>query len=106
MHSSDHVSMFSEDIPNNSQFGFSSALTAIVAGGLIYTFNGFQTVVAYASEVKNPGRNIPLTSVRILIDCDPSLPYNFSRSDNPSSHTCHKMSESICWRSMSCMPKH
>lgn len=67
MHSSDHVSMFSEDIPNNSQFGFSSALTAIVAGGLIYTFNGFQTVVAYASEVKNPGRNIPLAIILALL---------------------------------------
>ncbi|MEY8766213.1 MULTISPECIES: APC family permease [Francisella] len=67
MHSSDHVSMFSDDIPNNSQFGFSSALTAIVAGGLIYTFNGFQTVVAYASEVKNPGRNIPLAIILALL---------------------------------------
>ncbi|NDT66654.1 APC family permease, partial [Francisella tularensis subsp. holarctica] len=67
MHSSDHVSMFSEDIPNNSQFGFSSALTAIAAGGLIYTFNGFQTVVAYASEVKNPGRNIPLAIILALL---------------------------------------
>lgn len=67
MHSSDHVSMFSEDIPNNSQFGFGSALTAIVAGGLIYTFNGFQTVVAYASEVKNPGRNIPLAIILALL---------------------------------------
>ncbi|MEY8701764.1 APC family permease [Francisella philomiragia] len=67
IHSSDHVSMFSEDIPNNSQFGFGSALTAIVAGGLIYTFNGFQTVVAYASEVKNPGRNIPLAIILALL---------------------------------------
>lgn len=67
MHSSDHVSIFSADIPNNSQFGFSSALTAIVAGGLIYTFNGFQTVVAYASEVKNPGRNVPLAIILALI---------------------------------------
>lgn len=67
MHSNDHVSMFAADIPNNSQFGFTSALTAIVGGGLIYTFNGFQTVVAYASEVKNPGRNIPLAIVLALV---------------------------------------
>ncbi|MGQ4001574.1 APC family permease [Francisellaceae bacterium CB299] len=59
-HSDNHVSMFAADIPGNSQFGFHSALTAIVGGGLIYTFNGFQTVVSYASEVKNPGRNVPL----------------------------------------------
>lgn len=66
MHSNEHVSLFAADTPNNSQFGFSSALTAIVAGGLIYTFNGFQTVVAYASEVKNPGRNVPLAIVCAL----------------------------------------
>ena len=67
MHSDNHVSIFAADIPGNSEFGFTSALTAIVAGGLIYTFNGFQTVVAYASEVKNPGRNVPLAIVLALI---------------------------------------
>ncbi|QLE78236.1 APC family permease [Francisella sp. Scap27] len=66
-HSSDHVSMFADDIPGNSQFGFHSALTAIVGGGLIYTFNGFQTVVSYASEVKNPGRNVPLAIFIALV---------------------------------------
>lgn len=66
MHGDNHVSMFSADIPGNSEFGFTSALTAIVAGSLIYTFNGFQTVVAYASEVKNPGRNVPLAIVLAL----------------------------------------
>jgi amino acid transporter len=62
-----HVSMFAADIPGNSQFGFHSALTAIVGGGLIYTFNGFQTVVSYASEVKNPGRNVPLAIFIALV---------------------------------------
>ena len=66
VHSDNHVSMFAADIPGNSQFGFSSALTAIVSGGLIYTFNGFQTVVSYASEVKNPGKNIPLAIIIAL----------------------------------------
>ncbi|MFC4891469.1 APC family permease [Pseudofrancisella aestuarii] len=66
-HSNEHASLFATDIPNNDQFGISSAFTAIVAGGLIYTFNGFQTVVAYASEVKNPGRNIPLAIILALV---------------------------------------
>ena len=66
-HSTDHVSMFAADIPGNNQFGFSSALTAIVSGGLIYTFNGFQTIIAYASEVKNPRKNIPLSIIIALI---------------------------------------
>ena len=65
-HSHDHASIFTAtDIPNNN-FDASSAFKAIVAGGLIYTFNGFQTVVAYASEVKNPKRNIPLAIVLAL----------------------------------------
>ena len=42
-------------------------MTTIVVGGLIYTFNGFQTVVAYSSEVKNPGRNVPLAIILALI---------------------------------------
>ncbi len=66
-HSNDHVSIFYSDIPGNSEFGFSSALTAIVGGGLIYTFNGFQTVVAYASEVKNPGKNVTLAIFLALV---------------------------------------
>ena len=66
-HIHDHASIFTAtDIPNN-KFNASSALTAIVAGGLIYTFNGFQMVVAYASEVKNPKRNIPLAIIFALI---------------------------------------
>ncbi|GAB4222539.1 MAG: APC family permease [Francisella sp.] len=67
INSSNHVNMFSQDIPNNSQYGFSSALAAIVTGGLIYTFNGFQTVGSYASEVKNPGKNIPLAIFLALL---------------------------------------
>ena len=66
-HGNNHLNMFASDIPGNSQFSFSSALTAIVGGGLIYTFNGFQTVVAYASEVKNPGRNVPLAIILALV---------------------------------------
>ncbi|WP_413516671.1 APC family permease [Photobacterium phosphoreum] len=40
-------------------FGAGSAITAIVGAGLIYSFNGFQTTVAFASEIKDPTRNIP-----------------------------------------------
>lgn len=50
-HSSEHHSLISSEIPNNN-FSINNALTAIVAGGLIYTFNGFQIVVAYSSEIK------------------------------------------------------
>ena len=59
-HTDSHGGNLGEAIPGNDAFGLSDAFKAIVAGGLIYTFNGFQTIVAYASEVKNPKRTIPL----------------------------------------------
>jgi amino acid transporter len=59
-HADSHGGNLGEAIPGNDAFGLSDAFKAIVAGGLIYTFNGFQTIVAYASEVQNPKRNIPL----------------------------------------------
>lgn len=39
----------------------------MLLGGLIYTFNGFQTVVVYASEVKNHCRNVPLAIILALV---------------------------------------
>lgn len=41
-------------------YGTGSIFTAIVAGGMIYAFNGFQIAVSFASEIKNPGKNLPL----------------------------------------------
>lgn len=41
-------------------YGPSSIITAIMGGGIIYAFNGFQTVANFCSEARNPGRNIPL----------------------------------------------
>ncbi|WP_150466770.1 APC family permease [Francisella sp. SYW-9] len=64
-HSANHHSLMSSEIPNNN-FSINNALTAIVAGGLIYTFNGFQIVVAYSSEIKNPSRNVPLAIILSL----------------------------------------
>ncbi|ACD30334.1 APC family permease [Francisella tularensis] len=64
-HSTEHHSLVSADIPNNN-FTVGNALTAIVAGGLVYTFNGFQIVVAYSSEIKNPSRNVPLAIILSL----------------------------------------
>ena len=59
-------SNFTVDIPNYT-YNYMDAFTAITAGGLIYTFNGFQTIAAYGSEIKNPSRNIPLAIVLSVI---------------------------------------
>lgn len=43
----------------DTDYGWKSAFGAIVSAGLMYSFNGFQVSVAFASEVKNPERNVP-----------------------------------------------
>ena len=64
-HSTEHHSLISADIPNNN-FTVRNALIAIVIGGLVYTFNGFQIVVAYSSKINNPSRNVPLAIILSL----------------------------------------
>ncbi len=44
-----------------------SALAAIVGAGLIYSYNGFQLSAAFASEIKNPARNVPLSIILSVI---------------------------------------
>jgi amino acid transporter len=39
---------------------YKGILTAIMAGGVIYAFNGMQMIVNFASEAKDPKRNIPI----------------------------------------------
>jgi amino acid transporter len=50
-------------LSTNSGYGPGSAIMAIIGAGLIYSFNGFQTSVAYASEIDNPKRNVPLSII-------------------------------------------
>ena len=54
-------------LSSSSNYGPLSALTAIVGAGLIYSFNGFQISVAYASEIENPKRNVPLSIVISIV---------------------------------------
>jgi len=50
-------------LSTNSHYGPLSAFSALIGAGLIYSFNGFQTCVAYASEIENPKRNVPLAMI-------------------------------------------
>ncbi len=50
-------------LATNHIYGMSSAITAIVSAGLIYSYNGFQISVSYASEIKNPKVNVPLSII-------------------------------------------
>ncbi|KTD41072.1 APC family permease [Legionella parisiensis] len=54
-------------LDTNSQYGVGSAITAIISAGLIYSYNGFQLAVAFASEIENPKRNIPLSIILSII---------------------------------------
>ncbi|WP_395947264.1 APC family permease [Caedibacter taeniospiralis] len=54
-------------LATNRDYGFSSAVMAIISAGLIYSFNGFQISVSFASEIKNPKRNVPLSIILSII---------------------------------------
>lgn len=54
-------------LTSNNSFTASSVISAIVGAGLIYSYNGFQLSVAFASEVKNPRRNVPLSIIISII---------------------------------------
>ena len=55
------------DLVSNSVYTAGSAIGAIVSAGLIYSYNGFQLSVAFASEIKNPKRNVPLSIIISII---------------------------------------
>src|SRR3990167_204865 len=50
-------------------FGFKSILLAIVTSGIIVAFNGFQTVVSFASEIKDPHKTIPRALLWGILMC-------------------------------------
>jgi amino acid transporter len=50
-------------------YGYGSVFTAIITTGIIISFNGFQSIVSFASELKNPHRNIPISLVVSLVFC-------------------------------------
>jgi len=50
-------------------YGAQSILGAILTTGIIISFNGFQSIVSFASEIKKPERTIPLSLVISLVFC-------------------------------------
>ncbi|MCF6775878.1 APC family permease [Thiotrichales bacterium 19X7-9] len=48
-------------------YGFSSVFSAMIGAGMIYSFNGFQNIVSFSSEAKNPKRDIPLAMILSII---------------------------------------
>ncbi|MBM3856957.1 MAG: APC family permease [Verrucomicrobia bacterium] len=58
-----HFDKSNFSLPSNVAYGWGSAFTAIIGAGLIYAYNGFQLAVAFASEIENPKRNVPLSII-------------------------------------------
>lgn len=50
-------------------YGSDSIFLAITSAGMIYAFNGFQLPTSFASEIKNPARNIPLGIIASIVIC-------------------------------------
>lgn len=51
----------------NVSYGASSIFAAIVGGGLIYSYNGFQLPASFASEIKNPKRNVAIAMIGSIV---------------------------------------
>jgi len=50
-------------------YGYKSIFTAILTSGIIVSFNGFQTIVAFSSDIKNPGKVIPISLLLAIMLC-------------------------------------
>jgi len=50
-------------------YGYKSVLKAILTTGIIISFNGFQSIISFSSEVKNPKTTIPLSMLLAIILC-------------------------------------
>ncbi|RIV24719.1 APC family permease [Alicyclobacillaceae bacterium I2511] len=48
-------------------FGFSGIESAVSTAGIVFAFLGFQQAVGFASEAKNPQRNVPLAIILAVV---------------------------------------
>ncbi|HLX52788.1 MAG TPA: APC family permease [Aquella sp.] len=54
-------------LASNAVYGIGSICTAVVGGGLIYSFNGFQLPASFASEINNPKRNVAIAMIGSVV---------------------------------------
>lgn len=47
--------------------GVASVLTAVATSGIVFAFNGFQSPVNLAGEVRNPGRSVPFAVIGSIL---------------------------------------
>lgn len=69
MWSSFHPSNFGDNYETFAPYGMHGVFTALSVGGIIFAFNGFQSIVNFAGEAKNPRKNIPIALVGSIVSC-------------------------------------
>ena len=48
-------------------FSMSNVIAAMLGAGMIYSFNGFQNIVSFGSETRNPERDIPVATILSIV---------------------------------------
>lgn len=48
-------------------YGISSVFAAIMTSGIVYAFNGFQTIASFCAEAKHPARNVPRAMIIAIL---------------------------------------
>ncbi len=62
-----HFDRTNFQLPLDHLYTVGSSFSAIVGAGLIYSFNGFQLAVAFASEIEKPKKNVPLSIILSIV---------------------------------------
>ena len=68
-------------------YGYSACLSALAAGGIVYSINGFQAPVDFSGEARRPRRTVPLAvlagiGLAVLVYLALQLAFLFSVPDN------------------------
>jgi amino acid transporter len=64
-----HPDNFGHDYHSFAPYGLNAVFIAVAAGGVIFAFNGFQSIVNFAGEAKNPHRTIPIALISSILIC-------------------------------------
>ncbi len=64
-----HPNNFGHNINTFAPYGFNAVFIAVSAGGVIFAFNGFQSIVNFAGEAKDPHRTIPVALISSILIC-------------------------------------
>lgn len=62
-----HTENFSSASGGFAPYGWSAVLTAVTTSGVVFAYNGFQSVVNLGGECRNPGRAIPIALIGSIL---------------------------------------